>query len=89
MKLINPIPRFEYIAYHTTDAGYKIDDFSLFANIIVRTEDTVTYERYMKFGKLKCCTNPVTISVEDFNKYYEPITDEIYQKCIKAQEEHI
>ena len=79
--------RFEYIAYHNTDEGKKIDDFTLFANIINRTNETVTYERFMKFGDLAC--GKVTIPISEFEKYYTPLTDEIYEECVKRRIERL
>lgn len=81
---MNVMPRFEFIGFHNTDKGFVIDGFALFANVIAQTKDTVTYERYMDFGKIKS-KKPVTVSVTDFKKYYVPLTDEIYNRCLEAQ----
>lgn len=85
--VMNIMPRFEYICYHCTDEGYKIDTFALFANVISKTENSVTYNRYLKFGNLKS-EKPVTVSTAEFEKYYVPLTDEIYQQCIEAQKNY-
>lgn len=76
--------RFDYVCQHSTENGYVIDEFALFANIVSRTDKTVTFERYMKFGKLKCRV-PVTVPVSDFERYYTPMTDELYKKALKGE----
>lgn len=77
------MPRFEYICYHNTDKGYVIDGFTLYANIISKTDEVVTYQRYLDFGKIKS-DRATTVSIKDFEKYYQPITDEIYEQCVDA-----
>lgn len=67
--------RFEYVCLHCTENGYVIDEFALFANIVSRTNETVTFERYRIFGKTK--DKPVTIPIADFEKFYTPMTDEL------------
>ncbi len=74
--------RFEYVCYHNTDDGLQIDEFSLFANVVSKTDETVTYDRYMAFGRIQS-QKSVTISCEEFAKYYQPLTDEIYQRCLE------
>lgn len=76
--------RFEYICLHNTDKGFKIDDFTLFAEVISRTDRTVTYLRYMKFGKLKY-KEPITISIEAFNHFYSLMTNEQYTECLNKE----
>ena len=76
--------RFDYVCQHFTENGYVIDEFALFAKIVSRTDKTVTFERYMKFGKLKCRV-PVTVPVSDFERYYTPMTDELYKKALKGE----
>ena len=70
--------KFDYIGFHKTDEGNKIDDFTLFAKIISYENGYVTFERYQKFGKIKW-RKPVIIPINKFNKYYIPITDEIFE----------
>ena len=69
MRIFN-MKVFDYVCPH----GNLIDEYALFANIISKTDKTITYERYMNFGKIKC-PNPITISIEDFNKYYVKYED--------------
>lgn len=76
--------RFEYICLHNTDNGFEIDSFTLFAEIISRSEETVTYIRYMRFGNLRF-EEPVTVPVTTFNKYYRYMTNEMYDECIKKE----
>ena len=76
--------RFEYVCKHCIEKGYVIDEFALFANIVSRTDETVTFERYMKFGKLKCRV-PVTVPIADFEKFYIPMTDELYQEALEGE----
>ena len=78
--------RFDFICYHNTDDGYKIDDFSLFAKVLSRTDETVTFQRYLKFGTLEHL-KPVTVSVEAFSRYYQPITNELHQKILEIEHE--
>lgn len=49
----------------------KVDDFSIFANIIAEDEENVTLERFQKFGKLKL--RDTTFSRKDFEMYYQKI----------------
>ncbi len=77
---------YEYICFHNTDYGFKIDEFTLFAIVISKTDKMITYKRFMDFGRIESpCA--VHIPAEEFKKYYDPITDEIRRKCIKAYEE--
>lgn len=76
--------RFEYIGLHNTDNGYMIDDFTLYAEIVSKTEDTITYNRYQKFGKIES-KKGITIPIEEFNRYYSPMTDEQYNECLKKE----
>ena len=64
MKIFN-MKVFDYVCPH----GNLIDEYALFVNIIFKTDKTITFERYMNFGKLKY-PYPITFSIEDFNKYY-------------------
>lgn len=72
---------FKYICACHPDEGIKVNDFSLFADIINETENTVTYRRYMKFGQLDCGT--LTVTKEEFFYFYEPMTDKIVKLCLK------
>lgn len=56
---------FDYVCPHNN----LIDEYAIFANVISKTDKTITFERYMNFGKIKY-PNPITVSIEDFNKYY-------------------
>ncbi len=76
--------RFEFICFHRTNNGLEIDDFTLFANVLARTEDTVTYQRYQKFGKLQW-KKPVTTTAEKFTRYYQPLTDDLFIKCCEME----
>lgn len=75
--------RFEYVCKHCTEKGYVIDEFALFANIVSRTEKTITFERYGIFGKIK--NKPVTVPIADFEKFYIPMTDELYQEALEEE----
>lgn len=75
--------RFEYVCKHCIENGYVIDEFALFANIVSRTDETVTFERYSIFGKIK--DKHVTVSIADFEKFYIPVTDELYQEALKGE----
>lgn len=61
---------FDYACPH----GNLIDEYALFANIVSKTDKTITFGRYMNFGKIKC-PNPITVPIEDFNKYYVKYKD--------------
>lgn len=65
-----------------TDTG-MVEEFALFANIVSRTNETVTFERYSIFGKRK--DKPVTVSIADFEKFYIPMTDELYKEALKGE----
>ncbi len=82
------MPRFDYICYHNTEEGYKIDDFTLFAEVVERTDETVSYKRFLCFGRVKS-DGIITIPIEKFEHFYVPITDEIFQECIKAKKERV
>lgn len=75
---------FDGICFHKTDKGNVIDKFTLFAEIISRTDKEVTFERYQNFGKEKW-KKPVTLPIYEFEKYYVAMTDEIF-KIIKDVE---
>ena len=75
--------RIDYVCQHFTENGYVIDEFALFANIVSRTDETVTFERYRIFGKIK--DKPVTVPIADFEKFYIPMTDELYQEALKGE----
>ena len=75
--------RFEYVCKHCTENGYVIDEFALFANIVSRTDKTVTFERYGIFEKIK--NKPVTVPITDFEKFYIPLTDELYQEALEGE----
>ena len=51
----------DYDLYPTT--------FTIYARVIDATEETVTIDRFQKFGAVHCGT--ITISREDFEKYYK------------------
>ena len=52
-------------------SGDKLNEFSIFANIIAEDGDNVTLERFQKFGELKL--RDVTLSRKDFEMYYQKI----------------
>lgn len=72
--------RFDYVCKHCIENGYVIDEFALFANIVSRTDETVTFERY---SILK--DKPVTVPIADFEKFYIPVTDELYQEALEGE----
>lgn len=43
--------------------------FAIYARIIEETDDSVTLDRFQKWGAVHC--GVITISHEDFNKYYK------------------
>ncbi len=45
------------------------NEFTLFAKILGETEDKVTIQRYMRWGKLDC--GVATLSRKDFELFYE------------------
>lgn len=60
-----------YVCAHYTDAGYKIDEFAIFAYITYTFTDGVMLRRFQKFGKVKYST--VFMNWEDFKFYYKPL----------------
>ncbi len=77
--------RFEYIGCHYTDNKPEISEFTLFANIVSRTDTTVTFNRYMKFGTLPW-GKPVTISnISDPGFYTLPV---IIQRSMPVPTQH-
>lgn len=63
--------------YHThiCKANGLINEFSIFARVVDKTDDTVTIERYQKFGALKI--RNITISKADFKRYYQKIKEDM------------
>lgn len=59
--------RFDYICYHNENGKYVIDEFTSFAKITSEDEETISYNRYQKFGKLKW-NNTVTVHRDEFKK---------------------
>lgn len=51
---------------------YYLDTFSIFARIVEESEESVTIDRFQKFGALPL--KRITISRNDFDHYYRPIT---------------
>lgn len=49
--------------------------FSIYARVIERDENTVTLERFMKFGALPM--EKITISKKEFDRYYKEIKEEL------------
>ncbi len=75
------VPRFEYIGISKTG---EINSFTLFANVISIESDKVTFSRYLNFGKIKSASS-VTISKRDFMYYYQPLTEELYDKVVLSE----
>lgn len=76
--------RFDYICYHNENGKYVIDEFTLFATVIHENKETISYTRYQKFGNLKW-NNIVTVHIDDFKKYYMPLSDEMYKECCECE----
>jgi hypothetical protein len=57
---------------HICKARGLINQFSIFAKIVSEDENTVTIDRFQKFGSLHI--GIITISREDFERYYKEIT---------------
>lgn len=64
--------RFTHIC--KSDRDIYPNEFSIYARVIKTTEYSVTIERFQKFGCLP--VGKVTLSSEDFDKYYKEIMDE-------------
>lgn len=56
-----------------SDKLYYPDTFSIFARIVEENNESVTIDRFQKFGALPL--KRLTISRADFDRYYRPITD--------------
>ncbi len=56
-----------------SDKLYYPNTFSIFARIVEETEESVTIDRFLKFGALPL--RRITISRADFDRYYRPITN--------------
>lgn len=68
-------------------SGDKLNEFSIFANIIAEDGDSVTLERFQKFGELKL--RDVTLSRKDFEMYYQKIEpDEKERSELRQQSEN-
>lgn len=76
---LTAMPRFQYIGMAKDGT---INGFTLYADVISRTKTTVTYRRYMDFGKI-VTEKPVTVSVKDFKYYYKRLSRRTYRKCLK------
>lgn len=66
---------------HICKARGLINEFSIFAKIVSEDENTVTIDRFQKFGALHI--GIITISREDFERYYKEITEA--EKELKAR----
>lgn len=58
---------------HICKGNGSVNEFSIFANIVKDNGDTVTIERYQRFGNLNIPN--ITLSKDEFISYYEPIED--------------
>jgi len=67
---------------HICKARGLINEFSIFAKIVSEDENTVTIDRFQKFGSLHI--GIITISREDFERYYKEITEA--EKELQASE---
>lgn len=61
-----------------------INEFTIFANVIGCTENTVTLERFQKFGIF--FIGEITMSKEDFERYYEDILPDNYEEEMQGIE---
>lgn len=59
------------------------DEFTPIAVVLKKTKKTVTFERYIDHGRIKC-DNLVMFSAKDFDYYYHPVNDIEYDvlKCL-------
>lgn len=53
--------------------GENADEFTIFANILEVTDDSVVLERYQKFGKLKILASGTSMSINTFLLHYVTI----------------
>ena len=57
-----------------SDKLYYPDTFSIYARIVEQDDESVTLDRFQKFGALPL--KRITISKADFNRYYHTIEQE-------------
>ena len=60
---------YEYVCF----SGDKLNEFSIFANVVSETPDTVTITRFQKFGGLDIGNR--TYDRKTFAQYYEKLED--------------
>lgn len=60
---------FEYVCF----SGDKLNEFSIFANVVSETPDEVTITRFQRFGKLNIGDR--TYNRKRFEQYYKKISD--------------
>lgn len=61
------------VCTHICKAEGLVNSFSIFAKILESDGETVTIDRFQKFGALHI--GAITISQADFERYYAPVTE--------------
>lgn len=56
-----------------SDNDYYPTTFTIYARVVEENENSVTLDRFQKFGALPL--KRITISIEDFERYYKPLAD--------------
>lgn len=64
----------KYLTYVCTSKYHPNDEFTLYARIIEEKDEKITFETFMRWGKLNC--GIATILKKDFWAFYRKCTPE-------------